>query len=86
MVKPVCSNNRLIISKISFSENLGNLQHIFLAGVIVSERHVLKGHTGSVMQCSFSNNGKLLASWYVGFWQVQLSFRTGYKQKAMTIL
>lgn len=30
--------------------------------VIVSERNVLKGHTGSVMQCSFSHNGKLLAS------------------------
>ena len=42
---------------------IGPLSFFVFSGVTVSERNVLKGHTGSVMQCTFSNNGKLLASW-----------------------
>ncbi|KAL4229143.1 WD repeat [Mactra antiquata] len=30
--------------------------------VLLKEKYILKGHTGSVMQCRFSLNGKLLAS------------------------
>lgn len=30
--------------------------------VMLKQKHVLRGHTGSVMQCKFSLNGKLLAS------------------------